>query len=319
MIRGKMMEKLAKIGCFIKRYFFDIAIIVFGTALTIVLALLTSNYAVLLGIAVTLFVELSLFSIRRETKSAVSQYLNDQSEKVLLNMQEQLQILAAISLQELLSKGENKEAVDIELRRLKKALSELKLGKRRIYSNEKLYEEQKQIIQKAQKTIRAVHVVTTIEDLYRWDPLRMSKESSFYKVLYSAFQQMKRGIHKRQRIIILPKWGVEEIKCKHEVICQKPDSELSNEEKSLKQYYEVIQSVLADQNQLQFQIRFITATEAIKVGIPIYDCLIGDTKYGFEFSKSDSADVQAYAIDSEDYIKQQVQNFDDLWKHAVSW
>lgn len=53
--------------------------------------------------------------------------------------------------------------------------------------------------------------------------------------------------------------------------------------------------------------------------VAVCDRLIGDRKYGFEFSKSDSADVQAYAIESEDYIQKRIEEFEKLWAVSTEW
>lgn len=312
------METRRKIWNFLKRYILDILIVVFGTALSITIAILTSNYAVLVGIGETLFVELSLFSIRREIKSSFNDYLKSQ-------MAEAIKVIESLGkkpdskvLLPLLIKPENQITLQRELDRIENTFAELQIGKRRIYQNDDLYGEQQKIVVNASQRILAVHVVDNLRDLIRWDPEKMDKNSSFYSVLYSEFEKKISAPIIKQRIITLLKWDISQVKERYN-LATKDSTELSDEDKKIKDLYEVLSRVVADQKRLGFKVRFITTAAVVAQQIAVCDRLIGDIKYGFEFSKSDSADVQAYAIESEDYIQKRIEEFEKLWEVSTEW
>lgn len=317
------MTILKKIGNFLKSYFLEIIIGVFGVALSIAVACLTADYSWLIGVGETFFVELALFSIRKETKSSFNEYINDQILHTLDELKFAQAELKAASLTPLLAKKENQVAIQKEFDRLQETLLELQNGKRRIYDNNNLYKEQQQIVMKSSQSILAIHIVTELGDLRRWDPKTMIKESSFYTVLYSSFVKKAGKTFKKQRIVILPKWKVSEIKDRYNELVKENllgSDKLGSDDKQIEEYYQIIDRVVTDQNNLGFQVRFITANEVLAAKLSdVYDCLIGDAKYGFEFSKSVSADVRAYAIDSKDYIKRQIRTFEELWIISKGW
>lgn len=311
------METRKKIWDFLKRYILDILIVISGTALSITITILTSNYAVLVGIGETLFVELSLFSIRREIKSSFNDHLKSQ-------MSEAIKVIEAIGtnldsevLLQLLIKPENQITIQKELNRIRKTLAELQNGKRRIYQNDDLYGEQQKILVNASHRILAVHVVNNLGDLVRWDPEGMDKNSSFYSVLYSEFEKKISESITKQRIITLLKWDISKVKERYVII--KDSTELGDEDIKIKELYEVLSRVVKDQHRLGFQVRFITAADVVAQQVAVCDRLIGDIKYGFEFSKSDSADIQAYAIESESYIQEKIEEFEKLWEVSTEW
>lgn len=170
----------------------------------------------------------------------------------------------------------------------------------------------------ASQKILAVHVVDNLRDLIRWDPEKMDKNSSFYSVLYSEFEK-KISVHiTKKRIITLLKWDISQVKERYNLSI-KDSTELSDEDKKIKELYEVLSRVVDDQKRLGFKVRFITTAAVVAQQIAVCDRLIGDRKYGFEFSKSDSADVQAYAIESEDYIQKRIEEFEKLWAVSTEW
>ena len=246
---GSAMTALKILGNFLKSYFLEIIIGVFGVALSITVACFTANYSWLIGIGETFFVELALFSIKKEIKLSFDKYINDEMLHTI--------------------------------------------------------------------------VVTRLDDLRRWDPKTMIKESQFYTVLYSTFAKKKKNTFKKQRIVILPKWKISEIKDKHSELVKEnllDLDKLSGDDRQLEEYYQIIERVVEDQKDLGFKVRFITANEVLAAKFShVYDCLIGDAKYGFEFSKSASADVRAYAINSNDYIAQQIKTFEELWNISKEW
>lgn len=317
------MKALKKIGNFLKTYVLDILIVISGAALSITLARLTANYIWLVGIGETLFVELSLFSIRQETKSSFIKHINDQMYHILDELKLTQAGLKTSSLLQLFAKKEYQVAIQKEFDRIQETLLELQNGKRRIYENNDLYKEQQQIVLKSAHSILAIHVVTELGDLRRWDPETMIKESSFYTVLYSTFLKKKGKTIQKRRIVILPKWKISEIKGRYEELARENlqgSDKLGSIDMQIEEYYYVIERVVADQKELGFQVRFITANEVLAAKLShVYDCLIGDAEYGFEFSKSASADVRAYAIDSKDYIKQQMEIFEELWNISKEW
>lgn len=312
------METRRKIWNFLKRYILDILIVVFGTALSITIAILTSNYAVLVGIGETLFVELSLFSIRREIKSSFNDYLKSQMAEAIKVIESLGKKLDSKVLLPLLIKPENQITLQRELNRIENTFAELQIGKRRIYQNDDLYGEQQKIVVNASQRILAVHVVDNLRDLIRWDPEKMDKNSSFYSVLYSEFEKKISAPIIKQRIITLLKWDISQVKERYN-LATKDSTELSDEDKKIKDLYEVLSRVVADQKRLGFKVRFITTAAVVAQQIAVCDRLIGDIKYGFEFSKSDSADVQAYAIESEDYIQKRIEEFEKLWEVSTEW
>ena len=301
-----------------KRYILDILIVVFGTALSITITILTSNYALLVGIGETLFVELSLFSIRREIKSSFNDYLKSQMTEAIKVIESLGRKLDSKVLLPLLIKPENQITLQRELDRIENTFAELQNGKRRIYQNDDLYGEQQKIVVNASQKILAVHVVDNLRDLIRWDPEKMDKNSSFYSVLYSEFEK-KISVHiTKKRIITLLKWDISQVKERYNLSI-KDSTELSDEDKKIKELYEVLSRVVDDQKRLGFKVRFITTAAVVAQQIAVCDRLIGDRKYGFEFSKSDSADVQAYAIESEDYIQKRIEEFEKLWAVSTEW
>lgn len=312
------METRRKIWNFLKRYILDILIVVFGTALSITIAILTSNYAVLVGIGETLFVELSLFSIRREIKSSFNDYLKSQMAEAIKVIESLGKKLDSKVLLPLLIKPENQITLQRELNRIENTFAELQIGKRRIYQNDDLYGEQQKIVVNASQRILAVHVVDNLRDLIRWDPEKMDKNSSFYSVLYSEFEKKISAPIIKQRIITLLKWDISQVKERYN-LATKDSTELSDEDKKIKDLYEVLSRVVADQKRLGFKVRFITTAAVVAQQIAVCDRLIGDIKCGFEFSKSDSADVQAYAIESEDYIQKRIEEFEKLWEVSTEW
>lgn len=312
------METRRKIWNFLKRYILDILIVVFGTALSITIAILTSNYAVLVGIGETLFVELSLFSIRREIKSSFNDYLKSQMAEAIKVIESLGKKIDSKVLLPLLIKPENQITLQRELDRIENTFAELQIGKRRIYQNDDLYGEQQKIVVNASQRILAVHVVDNLRDLIRWDPEKMDKNSSFYSVLYSEFEKKISAPIIKQRIITLLKWDISQVKERYN-LATKDSTELSDEDKKIKDLYEVLSRVVADQKRLGFKVRFITTAAVVAQQIAVCDRLIGDIKYGFEFSKSDSADVQAYAIESEDYIQKRIEEFEKLWEVSTEW
>ena len=312
------METRRKICDFLKRYILDILIVISGTALSIIIAILTSNYAVLVGIGETLFVELSLFSIRREIKSSFNDYLKSQMAEAIKVIESIGTKLDSEVLLHLLIKPENQITLQRELDRIKKTFAELQIGKRRIYQNDDLYGEQRKIVVNASQRILAVHVVNNLVDLIRWDPEGMDKNSSFYSVLYSEFEKKISEPIIKQRIITLLKWDISKVKERYNLSI-KDSTELSDEDKKFKELYEVLSRVVNDQHRLGFQVRFITSAAVVAQQIAVCDRLIGDIKYGFEFSKSDSADVQAYAIESESYIQEKIEEFEKLWDVSTEW
>lgn len=312
------METRRKIWNFLKRYILDILIVVFGTALSITIAILTSNYAVLVGIGETLFVELSLFSIRREIKSSFNDYLKSQMAEAIKVIESLGKKLDSKVLLPLLIKPENQITLQRELDRIENTFAELQIGKRRIYQNDDLYGEQQKIVVNASQRILAVHVVDNLRDLIRWDPEKMDKNSSFYSVLYSEFEKKISAPIIKQRIITLLKWDISQVKERYN-LATKDSTELSDEDKKIKDLYEVLSRGVADQKRLGFKVRFITTAAVVAQQIAVCDRLIGDIKYGFEFSKSDSADVQAYAIESEDYIQKRIEEFEKLWEVSTEW
>jgi len=320
---GSAMTALKILGNFLKSYFLEIIIGVFGVALSITVACFTANYSWLIGIGETFFVELALFSIRKETKLSFDKYINDEMLHTIDELRLTQAELKAVSLTPLLAKKENQVAIQKEFDRIQETLLELQNGKRRIYENSSLYKEQQQIVMKSSKSLLAIHVVTRLDDLRRWDPKTMIKESQFYTVLYSTFAKKKKNTFKKQRIVILPKWKISEIKDKHSELVKEnllDLDKLSGDDRQLEEYYQIIERVVADQKDLGFQVRFITANEVLAAKFShVYDCLIGDAKYGFEFSKSASADVRAYAINSNDYIAQQIKTFEELWNISKEW
>lgn len=301
-----------------KRYILDILIVVFGTALSITITILTSNYALLVGIGETLFVELSLFSIRREIKSSFSDYLKGQMTEAIKVIESLGRKLDSKVLLPLLIKPENQIALQRELDRIENTFAELQNGKRRIYQNDDLYGEQQKIVVNASQKILAVHVVDNLRDLIRWDPEKMDKNSSFYSVLYSEFEKKISVRITKKRIITLLKWDISQVKERYNLAI-KDSTELSDEDKKIKELYEVLSRVVDDQKRLGFEVRFITTAAVVAQQIAVCDRLIGDIKYGFEFSKSDSADVQAYAIESEDYIQKRIEEFEKLWEVSTEW
>lgn len=312
------METRRKIRNFLKRYILDILIVVFGTALSITITILTSNYALLVGIGETLFVELSLFSIRREIKSSFNDYLKSQMTEAIKVIESLGRKLDSKVLLPLLIKPENQITLQRELDRIENTFAELQNGKRRIYQNDDLYGEQQKIVVNASQKILAVHVVDNLRDLIRWDPEKMDKNSSFYSVLYSEFEK-KISVHiTKKRIITLLKWDISQVKERYNLSI-KDSTELSDEDKKIKELYEVLSRVVDDQKRLGFKVRFITTAAVVAQQIAVCDRLIGDRKYGFEFSKSDSADVQAYAIESEDYIQKRIEEFEKLWAVSTEW
>ena len=312
------METRRKIWNFLKRYILDILIVVFGTALSITIAILTSNYAVLVGIGETLFVELSLFSIRREIKSSFNDYLKSQMAEAIKVIESLGKKIDSKVLLPLLIKPENQITLQRELDRIENTFAELQIGKRRIYQNDDLYGEQQKIVVNASQRILAVHVVDNLRDLIRWDPEKMDKNSSFYSVLYSEFEKKISAPIIKQRIITLLKWDISQVKERYN-LATKDSTELSDEDKKIKELYEVLSRVVDDQKRLGFEVRFITTAAVVAQQIAVCDRLIGDIKYGFEFSKSDSADVQAYAIESEDYIQKRIEEFEKLWEVSTEW
>lgn len=290
----------------------------FGTALSITIAILTSNYAVLVGIGETLFVELSLFSIRREIKSSFNDYLKSQMAEAIKVIESLGKKLDSKVLLPLLIKPENQITLQRELDRIENTFAELQIGKRRIYQNDDLYGEQQKIVVNASQRILAVHVVDNLRDLIRWDPEKMDKNSSFYSVLYSEFEKKISAPIIKQRIITLLKWDISQVKERYN-LATKDSTELSDEDKKIKDLYEVLSRGVADQKRLGFKVRFITTAAVVAQQIAVCDRLIGDIKYGFEFSKSDSADVQAYAIESEDYIQKRIEEFEKLWEVSTEW
>jgi hypothetical protein len=312
------VETRRKIRNFLKRYILDILIVVFGTALSITITILTSNYALLVGIGETLFVELSLFSIRREIKSSFNDYLKSQMTEAIKVIESLGRKLDSKVLLPLLIKPENQITLQRELDRIENTFAELQNGKRRIYQNDDLYGEQQKIVVNASQKILAVHVVDNLRDLIRWDPEKMDKNSSFYSVLYSEFEK-KISVHiTKKRIITLLKWDISQVKERYNLSI-KDSTELSDEDKKIKELYEVLSRVVDDQKRLGFKVRFITTAAVVAQQIAVCDRLIGDRKYGFEFSKSDSADVQAYAIESEDYIQKRIEEFEKLWAVSTEW
>lgn len=301
-----------------KRYILDILIVVFGTALSITITILTSNYALLVGIGETLFVELSLFSIRREIKSSFNDYLKGQMTEAIKVIESLGRKLDSKVLLPLLIKPENQIALQRELDRIENTFAELQNGKRRIYQNDDLYGEQQKIVVNASQKILAVHVVDNLRDLIRWDPEKMDKNSSFYSVLYSEFEKKISVRITKKRIITLLKWDISQVKERYNLAI-KDSTELSDEDKKIKELYEVLSRVVDDQKRLGFKVRFITTAAVVAQQIAVCDRLIGDRKYGFEFSKSDSADVQAYAIESEDYIQKRIEEFEKLWEVSTEW
>lgn len=312
------METRRKIRNFLKRYILDILIVVFGTALSITITILTSNYALLVGIGETLFVELSLFSIRREIKSSFNDYLKGQMTEAIKVIESLGRKLDSKVLLPLLIKPENQITLQRELDRIENTFAELQNGKRRIYQNDDLYGEQQKIVVNASQKILAVHVVDNLRDLIRWDPEKMDKNSSFYSVLYSEFEKKISVRITKKRIITLLKWDISQVKERYNLAI-KDSTELSDEDKKIKELYEVLSRVVDDQKRLGFKVRFITTAAVVAQQIAVCDRLIGDRKYGFEFSKSDSADVQAYAIESEDYIQKRIEEFEKLWEVSTEW
>jgi len=312
------VETRRKIWDFLKRYILDILIVISGTALSITITILTSNYAVLVGIGETLFVELSLFSIRREIKSSFNDHLKSQMTEAIKVVESIGTNLDSEVLLHLLIKPENQITIQRELDRIKKTFAELQIGKRRIYQNDDLYGEQRKIVVNASQRILAVHVVDNLGDLIRWDPEEMDKNSSFYSGLYSEFEKKISVPITKQRIITLLKWDISQVKERYNLAI-KDSTELSDEDKRIKELYEVLSRVVNDQQRLGFQVRFITAAAVVAQQVAVCDRLIGDIKYGFEFSKSDSADVQAYAIESESYIQTKIEEFEKLWEVSTEW
>ena len=228
------METRRKIRNFLKRYILDILIVVFGTALSITITILTSNYALLVGIGETLFVELSLFSIRREIKSSFSDYLKGQMTEAIKVIESLGRKLDSKVLLPLLIKPENQIALQRELDRIENTFAELQNGKRRIYQNDDLYGEQQKIVVNASQKILAVHVVDNLRDLIRWDPEKMDKNSSFYSVLYSEFEKKISVRITKKRIITLLKWDISQVKERYNLAI-KDSTELSDEDKKIKE------------------------------------------------------------------------------------
>lgn len=75
---GSAMTALKILGNFLKSYFLEIIIGVFGVALSITVACFTANNSWLIGIGETFFVELALFSIKKEIKLSFDKYINDE-------------------------------------------------------------------------------------------------------------------------------------------------------------------------------------------------------------------------------------------------
>ena len=329
------MSVKESISNFIRQKALDIIIIISGVILSVILGIALSGSAAIVGGGATLFVEISLLTIRKETQNSLKslkEYINQQLLTVLQGLQNVGAITKAISFEDVINNGVNRQALDIEIARMDEAISDLLNGKRRIYDKEQLYYEQKSIICRSKKSINTIHIVNNIYNLYQWDPQRMNKESNFYKVLYNEFNnQTIIDLNAKRRVFVLPDYSVQKIKSIYGTISEAEREELRSKEtvlpneqerKNAVVYFESIQRIISDQKRLKFESRFISSNEVIRaqLNMPVHDCIIGDNSFGLEFAKSKtSLDVRAYVIESRDIIQKQSEMFDDLWNAAKEW
>lgn len=316
---------------FIKKHSIDCAVTAMGVVFSTILGFASSSSDAIVGIIATFFVEFILFAVRQETHHLFEEYSRKQLVANLDDLQNAKIISEAISLAEMVDSPENKQAIEKEISRMNTALKELRGGKRRIYDKNLLYNEQKQIIKRAEKDIITIHVVQEIEDLYRWDPEKMDKASSFFSVLYSAFLELaSKPLESRRRLVVLPKEGLDEIRSTYDkihdkqrkrLLCSDNLNEFDKARKHTIHYYQSIERIVADQEKLKFKVRFIASSKVIAEAhqMGIHDCIICDKKLGFEFSKSDTMDVRAYVLSGEEYINRQSEMFDSLWEVASEW
>lgn len=323
------------IASFIRQKALDILIIVVGVILSTVLGIALSGSAAIVGGGATLFVELSLLTIRKETQNSLKslkEYIDQQLLEVLQKLQNFGLISEISSFSNVIDNESNRQALDVEVTRMNEAISDLLKGKRRIYNKENLYDEQKAIISRSKKSIITVHIVNNMQNLYQWDPQRMDKESKFYKVLYNKFNtQAIIELRPKRRVIVLPDLSVQRIKSVYGSIPETEREALRNmevapsdkvEQKTAVIYFESIQRIVSDQKRLNFDVRFITSNEVMReqLNMPVHDCIIGDDAFGLEFAKSKtSLDVKAFVIESQEIIRKQIEMFEDLWKVAKEW
>ncbi len=315
---------------FLKKYGLDCAVCIFGGVLSLVLDHIFSNSAMFVGIVATVFVEVSLLGIRQEVRKISKEYTETRIEQIAQNLQRLNIITEAVSFTKKIKNAQYEQAVETELSRILTAFSELERGKRRIYKKSNLYNEQKAVILSADSHLLTVHVVEKLEDLYRWDPDKMDRSSDFYGILYKTFDDCSRKPNMdRRRIVILPDKSLSEIiefnKClkdsRRKYILDphsgKDTSAVS--QRRLVLYYDSIERIVANQKELNFQVRFITSARAVATHRAIFDCIISDNTYVFEFSKADSLDVRAYVIEERNYIIEQRKTFEILWDEAEEW
>ena len=315
---------------FLKRYGLDCAVCISGSILSLVLDYIFSNSAFFVGIVATGFVEVSLLGIRQEVRKISKESAETQIKQMAQNLQRLNIITETISFTKKMKNPQYEQAVKAEFSRILRAFSELERGKRRIYKESDLYNEQKAVILSANHELFTVHVVEELKDLYRWDPDKMDKESDFYGTLYKTFDDCSRKPNiDRRRIVILPDKSLSEIiefnkNLKDSRRKYLLDSCSANDKSAVSQrllvlYYDSIERVVSNQKALNFQVRFITSAKAVATHRAIYDCIISDNTHVFELSKADSLDVRAYVIEEQDYISEQRMTFDFFWKAAEEW
>lgn len=314
----------------LKKYGLDCAVCISGGILSLVLNYIFSQNAFFVSIVATVFVEVSLFGIRQEARKISKEYTETQIKQIAQNLQRLNIIKEAISFTKKMKNTQYEQAVETEFSRILTAFSELERGKRRIYKKSDLYNEQKAVILSAHYKLLTVHVVGELGDLYRWDPDKMDTKSDFYGTLYKTFDDCS---HKpnidRRRIVILPDKSLSEIiefnknlkdsRRKYLLDSRSAKDMSAVSQRLLVLYYDSIERVVANQNALNFQVKFITSAKAVATHRAIYDCIISDNTHVFEFSKADSLDVRAYVIEERDYISEQSKTFEFLWEEAEKW
>lgn len=315
---------------FLKKYALDCAVFIIGGALSIVLNFALSNSAMIVGALATFFAESVLLALRKEAHNIVKENANNHIEHIAQDLQRLNIISEAISFTQKMKDEQYERAVEAELARVRKAFSELENGKRRIYKKEDLYNEQRVVIQASKSNLRTIHVVQKLEDLYRWDPSKMDKSSSFYSILYKTFEDLHtESLNDRRRIVILPEKSISEIiefnneirsEDRENLLNSSPyDDQAMESKRRMVLCHDSIGRIVQNQENMKFKVKFITSARAISTQRPIFDCIISDDTCVFEFSKADSMDVHAYVINEQNYAREQISTFELLWCNAEEW
>lgn len=313
----------------------EIILSILGIVLSVFLGILLSSNAAIVSILITIFMEIVLITLRVQIKELVDTHIKNQ----LVNMASLFESLGIIQnandLSKIMLSSGNITAINLEIERFKGAIKDLNQGKRRLYKQHDLYEEQTSIIKNTKKSIHAIHIVKELIDLQRWDPDKFNRTSSFYTKLYQSFLEIssKKSIKERKRIVILPDKSILDMQNKYNVIpkhkvdeLKKSDDDILDEDdKNIKNIIDTVESihriVIDQKDQLKFEVRFITANEALNVGlgVAISDSIISDIKKSFEFSNDNIMNIRAYVIESKEYIDNHEKAFKMLWNSAYNF